>query len=430
MMSADDLFEKHSTEGLISHRLGILTYVKEFLPDPGDSTINIFGGETVDTVSLGGEGRISNVGGAEFNRVNSYMACIGEALERYSASFVQDLQFGTVKEIAGAVTGWPSFSEVSYQYSDAYSPLTETTEIAWTSAHNYHTGEKVMVPASLVYLPWVHSREKQTVFPSISTGLSAHLTFRKAVEGSVYELIERDAFTLAWLSGQPLPVVPIDWTREHVRARGVPDDWDVRITDLSNDTGAFTYLTSIFAPTNEGRIFAVGCSSHIDAMKALNSSIEEALHTVPYVRFLIRDDPNWDPGEKLENLHSFEDHCKLYSIRTDLHSGLVNIFPEIPVLNAPIPGSKTKFHKFDDLVRNLESLGVDLFVKRLTTRDVEQMGFEVSRVISPQLMPLHSHYQLPYLRCDRLWNLEEVFPFDITNLKNDKEVFPYPHPFA
>ncbi len=429
-LSFEELWDYFHERGIISHRTGILKYVHKFTPETGDTPIKIFGGKVATPSIICGKGKIPNVGGAGRTDKSAFLACIGEAFERYCATFTQDLIFGSAKETGGEL-GWPEFSDVSYTKQQAYKKLRETSKISWTSAVSLMTGEKKLVPASLVYLPYFPCQEEEIIaFPSISTGLAAHQTTEKAIKASILELLERDAFTLAWLSGQPIPTVPNGIIQEYKEKYGVPGHWKMRVVDLTNNTLVPVYLCSILAKTSIGNIFAIGCSSGFNASEALDKAIMEALHTVPYVRHLIRIEPDWDPGNKLENLHTFKDHSKIYSVRPDLMQGVRYIFPGKPKLFASDPDEKEKVGSTNELLCHLNDIGIEIFIKRMTTQDVKQIGFEVIRAVSPQLMPLHSHYQLPYLKCNRLWNLDKVFPYPINKLSSEKEVFPYPHPFA
>ncbi|MCH8905702.1 MAG: YcaO-like family protein, partial [Candidatus Heimdallarchaeota archaeon] len=346
--------------------------------------------------------------------------------------------------LEGSIINWPKYSENQYQIfrqtvhtEILFQPFNETTKLPWTSVINYQTGKKNFVPASLIYLPPKNSEDDNLIFPSLSTGLSAQRNAVSAIMQGTMEILERDAFTLGWLAGSPLPMVDQTWTYKFAKKLGLPKTWKLKLVDLQNNTGVAIYCASIFAPSIEKPIFAVGAAASLEPILAAKKAILEAMQTIPYIRHLMRVEPNWHPGPDFSRLISFKDHCRVYSILDQPLEGLQYLHPDRELtgssdtIQCTFPSDKSvKFETFDSLITHLEKENIELFVKRLTTRDVYQHSWEVVRVLSPQLMPLHGHYLLPHLTCERLWKLKEIFPFDIKQPKSEKEVYAWPHPFA
>ena len=158
-----------------------------------------------------------------------------------------------------------------------------------------------------------------------------------------------------------------------------------------------------------------------------------SVQTVLYVRHLCRIEPEWYPLLNFANIVNFKDHARLYTVAPEFQIALKNIYPTDGnvQIQANIPDEiKPPFDNLNHLMEHLKSLGIRVYVKRLTTRDIMQFGHEVVRVLSPDLMPLHGHHQMPTLQCSRLWNLENIFPFPIKSPNSQDDVYPWPHPFA
>jgi ribosomal protein S12 methylthiotransferase accessory factor len=69
------------------------------------------------------------------------------------------------------------------------------------------------VPACLMSLPYsapFREQGEQTIGPSISTGQAAAASTEAALLGGLCEVIERDAFSIAWLNRLSMPEVQID----------------------------------------------------------------------------------------------------------------------------------------------------------------------------------------------------------------------------
>ena len=76
------------------------------------------------------------------------------------------------------------------------------------------------------------------------------------------------------------------------------------------------------------------------------------------------------------------------------------------------------FSNLNDFMNHLQSIGIDMYVKRLTTCDIYQFGHEVARVLSPNLMPLHGHHQLAALQCSHDYGISKKYFLSQLNLQN------------
>ena len=96
---------------------------------------------------------LSGLGGAGLTRAGAATAAVGEALERYSATFVpvDRLVVASANELgdlAGAAERFALFSDA--QYADSAFPFqrfTRATRIAWIEARSVREGSRAFVPA-------------------------------------------------------------------------------------------------------------------------------------------------------------------------------------------------------------------------------------------------------------------------------------------
>ncbi|OHA24657.1 MAG: hypothetical protein A3B11_00550 [Candidatus Taylorbacteria bacterium RIFCSPLOWO2_01_FULL_44_26] len=74
-------------------------------------------------------------------------------------------------------------------------------KIDWVIGSRRATGERVWVPMELVYYATEQMKcELKLCYQASSSGVAAHLDKEIAIETALYELIERDAFTVTWYS--------------------------------------------------------------------------------------------------------------------------------------------------------------------------------------------------------------------------------------
>jgi ribosomal protein S12 methylthiotransferase accessory factor len=418
----------------INSRTGIISSLHHLKYEHGDpKNLTVLGSTVSNPTELGGLGEVLTVGGIGFNPKDALMACVGEAYERYGASFCTDYIVKSAKELENCISGWPLYSDRFYHNWKGMVPYNDDVPIAWTRVIDYHHGDLKYAPAALVYHPWKPQNGESSVFASSTNGIAAHINGVKAIEFASLELLERDAFTLAWLSGSPLPIVDPEWTSQFAQSIGISQKWKSRLIDLTCDTKIPIYLVSMMAPTANGDVFAIGASARFDPIDAVKKAYLEAIQTILYLRHLQRIEPDWHPEPDFSNIVNFKDHARLYTFAPEYRTGICNIFPkdkEIQFQAINPDKVPPPFSSLNQLMNHLKKKNFRMFVKRLTTRDIHQFGHEVVRVLSPDLMPLHGHHQMPALQCERLWNLEKIFPFPINSPKSQEEVYPWPHPFA
>ena len=419
---------------VINRRTGIVTNLHYLKYENGDPlNLTVLGSSVSNPTELGGLGEVLTVGGIGFNPKDALLACIGEAYERYGASFCIDYIVKSSNQLENSVSGWPLYSDRFYNNWEGIVPFDEDIPIAWTKVIDYHKGDLKYAPAGLVYHPWKPQKGESSVFASSTNGIAAHTDSIKAIQFASLELLERDAFTLAWLSGSSLPIVDSEWSSNFAKSIGIPQSWKSCLIDLTCDTKIPIYLVSLMAPTTEGDVFAIGAAARFNPMDAVKKAYLEAIQTILYIRHLKRIEPDWYPEQDFSNVINFKDHARLYTFAPEYRAGIRNIFPrdEDIQFHACNPDQvKPTLSSFDQLMNHLNKINIRMFVKRLTTRDIYQLGHEVVRVLSPDLMPLHGHHQMPAIQCQRLWDLEKIFPFPINSPKSQEEVYPWPHPFA
>src|SRR6185295_3075966 len=109
----------------------------------------------------------------------------------------------------------------------------------WVWGHSLTERRPRLVPASLVYLNYRPAGDEAKIGLNASTGLAAGATREEAILGGLLEIVERDAFTIAWMHRQVGRRIEVDdddlqWA---LRARLWADrpSVDVKILDLTTD---------------------------------------------------------------------------------------------------------------------------------------------------------------------------------------------------
>jgi ribosomal protein S12 methylthiotransferase accessory factor len=157
----------------------------------------------------------SGIGGAGTTRAEAAAAAVGEALERYSASYVprERLVVATARELGRSAVDPERFALFSdRQHAEPGFPFrrfTTDTRVAWVEGQALPGGAAALLPAELVFLGDAGVGERPIGYAT-SSGAACGEARADTVARGICELLERDAFMIAWGARLSLPL--LDWS--------------------------------------------------------------------------------------------------------------------------------------------------------------------------------------------------------------------------
>jgi ribosomal protein S12 methylthiotransferase accessory factor len=425
---------------LVSTRTGVIKAVTELPIEQDDPLVFSFGTEMADTRRYSATQCSNRSGGAAISQGEAFLAAIGEAVERYCSNFYvrSELILSRYVDMASdtvAPERFALFSDQQYRKADfPFQRFTESSRLYWTWAYSLVDRRPKLVPACFTYLPYEITEDEALIGPSISTGLSCACSLAEAILTGIYECIERDAFTIMWLNRLRMPMVDIGaGSREIVRLfrdKFALSNIHYCICDITSDLKVPTFYCLARGNSAVGILPCVGTATRLNAEKAVAKVLVESAQGRPYLRYVLRKDEDWDCGEGFSGVRDFDDHGRLYSSRPDLIPQL--LFVEGPssrsaedLLNL---SSGTVLGDIQFCVDALAEKGFDVLVVDLTTRDVEEVGFRVVKVIIPGLQPLHGDHRFPFLGGRRLYEVPRLLGYTAQDTE-EEGLNPWPHPF-
>lgn len=91
------------------------------------------------------------------------------------------------------------YSPYQFNFLKTIEPFDINKEIEWIAGAHQVNGEKIWVPKELVYYATKQTLKDGGLFyRASSSGVAAHFNKQFAIESALYELIERDAFSVTW----------------------------------------------------------------------------------------------------------------------------------------------------------------------------------------------------------------------------------------
>ncbi|PYG02194.1 ribosomal protein S12 methylthiotransferase accessory factor [Georgenia satyanarayanai] len=321
---------------------------------------------------------------------------LGEALERYaSLTWEPDRRVSATRDALDGPSLDPRdlvlFAED--QYADLpFRPYSARTELEWVPARSLTTGAEVWVPLLAVHLGYDVHHHDSYLFPATSNGFAAGATLTDAVRAGLLEVVERDAFLIAWahrLAGRRSPAasVPDDVVRRVAAGyarRGVSID----VHQLPTDT-AVTVVMAV-GWSAEAPAAVVGLGADLDPVAAARGAVLEVGQVRPALRARLRRPGTAarlrelvaDPARVTE----LEDHDLLYADPATAAAGL-GYLREAPSL--PWDATAPQDTGLTALVSSLTAVAGDVLYVDTTPPDVAELGVSVARGIVPGFQPIH-----------------------------------------
>src|SRR5262249_5749954 len=377
----------------VSPSTGIVSAVEECLHGTADprlfqATCRLPAGEGLVGAPLG---RLFSVGGSGSTRAEAACAAVGEALERYSATYVpwERLVVGTAQELGETAVAPERFALFAQRQLGApgfpFRPFTRDSRVAWVEGRALPSSTPAWLPAELVYLGPTAVEGATPIVYSTSSGLACDENPVRALVKGALELLERDAFMIVWSNRLSLPLLdPGDgigqlevFERSGLIFAGV---------DLSAIHRLPCVLGVVRAPGGVPGALGVGAAAARTVGRAWWKALAEAFSArAAGVRLTLLD-----PDADERPVVSFEDHIRRFAdhghaARTAfLDASAARTDPgSVPPLEGDEPEDWLA-----TLCRRIEAAGSSAYAVDVTSPDVAELGLTVARVVAPELCAL------------------------------------------
>jgi len=314
----------------------------------------------------------------------AFMKALGEAYERYCAGVYRSREFKTAAatELADAVAPSEFVRPESWVggedgvdgevHGTSDRPGGDRAERPWVRGTDLVTERPVSLPAEVVHYP----PPERTIRPAVTTGLGLGNASVEALLSGLYEVVERDATTIAWYSTfDPLGLAVSDPGYERLAARAGAEGLDATALLLTQDVDV--PVVAVAVTREEWPKLALGTAAHLDAGRAARNALAEAVQ-------------NWVEldGMGREGAAETDGAIGHYADRPPVVDAFVS--PETTV-DAAAVGPETVPEggaHLDAVLDRVVDAGCAAYAARTTTRDVQRLGFEAVRVVVPSAQPL------------------------------------------
>ena len=381
---------------------------------------------------------LSGIGGAGLTRAGAAAAAVGEAIERYSATYVpvERLIVASARELGDAAVPPERFALFSdAQHADGRFPFqrfTADTRVAWVEGRSVRGGGVVFVPAQLVFLGRVPARGGASIGFATSSGTACAEEVDETIVRCLFELLERDAFMLVWANRLSLPLLDIAFDPSIERLdRRLFACTGLRYAaiDLSVFHGFPIVLGVVRAPAGVPGSVGVGAGAGKTTGHAWWKALAEAFaaRAAGVKLELLRGKAR---GDRHTAVVSFEDHIRYHAAHEHAASSrfLDSADERVPVTAVPGLEGDTPAAQIDALCRRIETAGSSAYAVDVTSPDVRELGLTVTKVLAPELCALDVAHSTRHLGGRRLYEAAAMLGLR-SGVLREAEVNPDPHPF-
>jgi ribosomal protein S12 methylthiotransferase accessory factor len=328
------------------------------------------------------------------------LSAVGEAIERYAPSLPDParIRWAPADELDGPYLDPRNCSlYVGDQYDRQGFPYTRfdpKVRHPWVLGR-WLQGETGWVPAIMTFLSLTLWREHM-ICQGTSNGLAAANTLERAALRAMLELVERDAFMTAWLTGSRGTPLMIDGESElqeivaGIEALGAT----VELYSLESACGT----TVLCLALGDGRRYpgaTIGLGTDLDPQSAARQAVLELGQTGPHLRRMMLTGTYQVPGAP-HQVREMLDHAAYYfpAEHASAFDRLRSTATGVSIRSLPV--SKR------GLADELRSAGIRVALVDVTSPDVATGPFRVVRAVSPDLQPISYGYGLDRAPVERI----------------------------
>lgn len=422
-------------ESIVSPYTGIVRSAVELLRGHGESRFVGTGCLLAATDEVLGTASVDHSGGSSPSRAASRAAAIGEAVERYAGAAwpAVDLPrrqadgLGTTAVDPDRFTFFHPEQLATPEFP--FAPFTSRTPIRWVEGFGVPDCEPVLLPAQLVFLGRPPSDEPLIAYAT-SNGLACGATPEEAILAGILELVERDAFMIAWANRLSLPL--LDWAgdaelEQVERLYLAPAGLRYAAVDAGCFFGIPVAFGVVHGPAGDDGCYGLGAAAAVTVQEAASKALAEAFWVQQGLRDLVRGRAG---VPRAEEIRDFDDHLRFYSEPAHVElTAFLDASEERRRTGdvAPLEGANVR-EVIEAAASRLAARGVSLYAVDVTTPDIRDVGLSVVRVLSPELCPLDVIHLARFLGPRRLFHAAYELglrdrPLTLETVNHD------PHPF-
>ena len=393
-----------------------------------DVIVTQFGVPVVITQTANGHEKRIFCSGRNRRREKAVTTARCEALERHCANMVDPaahLVYGSYAELREMAIDPET---LCFRHPRPDSPerrvvYNRELSMYWCAVSDLLTGKSHLVPAQEVWFSTRSLPRENLCIWTTSSGCAVGECFEEALLFSILELVERDAFLMAWYLRRPCQRIdPGSIQSEEFqlfwqRARHTYTNYSIHLFDITTDIGLPAVLCMAIRQHGNGPTVMLSAACRLHCSEAALGAIKDMAGMPDTSSY---DDAN---GRKLlghpEEVVSPEDHASFYGMEENFGPLQFLDFEAPPGIAAADVDRDSLISRRDrynlkpvigTIAGHLNDLGLKVLVRDLTHEEFRARNLVCLRAIIPGLYPMwFGYYGLRFRMTDRIQALSKKF---------------------
>ena len=223
-------------------------------------------------------GGVSIYGGKGISKDHAKASAMMEGFERYSAER-QDSDktvISTVNDISGNYIDPKSLNlPKEYEKKDI-----SNLNLEWNLAHDLISDEDYYIPTNAIYHPYSHDSNVESLFKSNTNGLASGNILPEAILHGIFEVIERDAWSIFELTHKNYSQINLDTIESDIINKTVEkftsNGINIKLMDFTADINVPTIAASADDTiTRDAGLLTLGIGTHLDPEVAILRALTE-----------------------------------------------------------------------------------------------------------------------------------------------------------
>ncbi len=374
--------------------------------------------------------------GFSFNEQNSKEKAIFESIERaclfydnndkkkFLQSTKKNLERNNIKEI------FNYFSEGQIKKNPRKLKINLNNKFICSYVTEYSKNKKILMPNQFIYLN-SGAKEKILIKP-ISTGAAAGKNLKDAILRGVLEVVERDAFTIHYLSNTYGQLINTSKNKklDNIIKYYHKYNLDLYLINLPTDLGIYTIMSVIIDTTKLGVPLSVGMKSGLNPIVTSIKAIEESHMGITGSRNKIINLEDELKNINPATISTIKDR-ELYWLNYDNLKYINKWIKNKNIININKMKNLAQGNLEADLnyvVKMLYNLNHKIYYINIKKKIFNKYKFDVVKVIIPTLQPFYLDERYKYLGLKRLYALPVKMGY-YKNKLHENEFNKIPHFF-
>ena len=381
-------------------------------------------------------------GGISFDKKKAQNKAIGESIERYCLEKCdkRSIIYSSQKNLKCDFLDLNSITSITQEQKKdkkfSRFVFTKDSKFNWVVGKSLFGSKRVLIPAQLIYVPYLYKKGEPILRLPISTGAALGTDIYSALARGIFEVIERDSFMIFYLNKLTAPEVDLEMSSlklRRIRQYFCRYRLDLRLFDITSDLKVPVFAAFLIDHTGVGPCVSVGLKSGFNKEEVVIGAIEEAQHT----RGWMRDEKSSVSKKMYQQILS-----RVRSISTVRERGLFwftgKYISKLDFWLDSTSRGKVTIHKDASLISDgkvdflkvqkiLQNKKLNTYYVDVVTHHVAMLGLYVVKVIIPELQPLYLDEEFPYLGGKRLDEVPRKLGY--MTQRRGLRLNDFPHPF-